>query len=225
VVENTVERVVPQSVKETIREEHVVVKEADYVTSIVEKVWPSILMVNNRLLVESPDGTHYIEQKDTVPLFIIGSDKKPVVLVADILGHATTTYTLTVGSSTIRFYRDPLQSKARLATLAANPDDLSSLKISLSGIPLATKTPRIGQQVIITDGSRVTLGIVSQIKTVDGDTEISAVEASNLALVGKRSPVLSLEGELLGILGVNGEVITAGEIKDTIAPPVKKNAS
>lgn len=225
VVENTVERVVPQSVKETIREERVVVKEADYVTSIVEKVWPSIVIVNNRLLVESADGRGYIEQKDTLPLFVIGPDKKGLMLVSDTLGHATTTYTLTVGSSTVRFYRDPLVAKSKLATLAVNQEDLNALKIAFSGIPLSAKAPRIGQQIIVTDGSGVTLGIVSQIKTVDATTEIGAIEVGNTTLAGKRSLILSLEGELLGILGASGEVITAGEIKDSVAPPAKKSSS
>jgi hypothetical protein len=182
-------------------------------------------MVNNRLLVESTDGMGYVEQKDTLPLFIIGPDKKGLVLVSDTFGHATTTYTLTIGSSTVRFYRDPLVTKSKVATLAINQEDLTALKITFSGIPLSTKAPRIGQQVIVTDGSRVTLGIVSQIKTVDGVSEISATEVGSASLVGKRSLILSLEGELLGILGANGEVITAGEIKDSITPPAKESVS
>lgn len=217
VVEKTVEKIVPQSVKETIREEKVVIKEEDYVSKIVEAAWPSIISVANRRIVTGEDGS-VVEQKDLSPAFVAGANGEALLLLADAFGHATSTYVQTVGSSTIRYYKKTPSAKARVTVLVPEAGDLALAKLSFGRILFSEKPPRIGQQIIVTDGASVALGIVSRVKKNEaGKTEIAAVDAGNQP--GKRSLLLGLDGLLYGILGVSGEVIPVGELEAALAPP------
>jgi hypothetical protein len=217
VVEKTVEKIVPQSIKETIREERVVIKEEDYVSKIVEAAWPSIISLANKRFVTSDEGV-VTEQKDNSPAFVVGANGEALMLLGDTYGHATSTYALTVGSSTIRYYKKTPIAKARVVVLTPDTGDLVLAKLSFGRILFSEKPPRIGQQIIVTDGSAVSLGIVSRVKKNDGgDTEITAIDAG--AQTAKRSLLLGLDGLLYGILGTAGEVIPVTELSATLTPP------
>jgi hypothetical protein len=223
VVEKTVEKVVPQSIKETIREEQVVVKEEDYVSKLVEAAWPSIISVSNRKIVTSETG-EVSEQKDDSPAFVVGNGGETLLLTLDTVGHATSTYIMTVGSSTVRYYKKTSSPKARAIVLVPDANDMKLAKLSIPRLSFAEKDPRIGQQIVATDGVGVALGIVSKVKkNDDGGTDIAAIDAGPQA--GKRSLLLGLDGKLYGILGVSGEVIPVAELISVLNPPAPKETT
>lgn len=223
VVEKTVEKVVPQSIKETIREEQVVVKEEDYVSKLVEAAWPSIILVSNRKIVTNEEG-EVSEQKDDSPGFVVGNGGETLLLTLDTVGHATSTYMMTVGSSTVRYYKKPSLAKARVVVLVPDVNDMKLAKLSIPNLSFAEKAPRIGQQIVVTDGVGVALGIVSKVKkNEDGGIDIAAIDAGSQA--GKRSLLLGLDGKLYGILGVGGEVIPVTELVSVLNPPTPKETT